>query len=213
MGWALHHGIRHILIQPGRPMQNGYIESFNGRFRDECLNDHWFQTLHQARTTITAWRRDYNEVRPHGSIDGSHRRRSPRSGAANLPRHFSTTTTATSTNLATRTSSQQLVRCLGARQHDQLTGVLKTSRCGCVDRRDAPKVPLYNGAIASAATSNGSRTKSRQSELVGNTSLSVVGLSSAFTGPAKTNMLFMGATKSRTCTKTAVGLPETSDRG
>ena len=52
MGWALHHGIRHILIQPGRPMQTGYIESFNGRFRDECLNDHWFQTLHQARATI-----------------------------------------------------------------------------------------------------------------------------------------------------------------
>lgn len=68
MGWALSHGIRHILIQPGRPMQNGYIESFNGRFRDECLNDHWFQTLHQARSTIATWRRDYNEVRPHGSI-------------------------------------------------------------------------------------------------------------------------------------------------
>ena len=49
-------------------MQNGYIESFNGRFRDEFLNDHWFQTLHQARSTIAAWRRDYNEVRPHGSI-------------------------------------------------------------------------------------------------------------------------------------------------
>ena len=49
-------------------MQNGYIESFNGRFRDECLNEHWFETLHQARTVIADWRRDYNEVRPHGSI-------------------------------------------------------------------------------------------------------------------------------------------------
>ena len=49
-------------------MQNGYIESFNGRFRDECLNDNWFQTLHQARATIAAWRRDYNQVRPHSSI-------------------------------------------------------------------------------------------------------------------------------------------------
>ena len=68
MGWALSHGIRHILIQPGRPMQNGYIESFNGKFRDECLNDHWFQTLHQARAMIATWRRDYNEVRPHSSI-------------------------------------------------------------------------------------------------------------------------------------------------
>jgi len=68
MAWAQSHGIRHILIEPGRPMQNGYIESFNGKFRDECLNDHWFQTLHQARTVISAWRQDYNEVRPHSSI-------------------------------------------------------------------------------------------------------------------------------------------------
>jgi len=68
IAWTQGHGIRHILIEPGRPMQNGYIESFNGRFRDECLNEHWFETLHQARTTIAAWRRNYNEVRPHGSI-------------------------------------------------------------------------------------------------------------------------------------------------
>ena len=68
IAWAQAHGIRHILIEPGRPMQNGYIESFNGRFRDECLNEHWFETLPQARTVITEWRRDYNEVRPHSSI-------------------------------------------------------------------------------------------------------------------------------------------------
>jgi len=68
IGWAQSHGIRHILIEPGRPMQNGYIESFNGRFRDECLNEHWFQTLHQARIAIAEWRLDYNEVRPHSSI-------------------------------------------------------------------------------------------------------------------------------------------------
>jgi putative transposase len=68
ISWAQSHGIRHILIEPGRPMQNGYIESFNGRFRDECLNEHWFQTLHQARKEIAAWRLDYNEVRSHGSI-------------------------------------------------------------------------------------------------------------------------------------------------
>ena len=48
-------------------MQNGYIESFNGKFRDECLNEHWFGTLPQARATIAAWRQDYNEVRPHSS--------------------------------------------------------------------------------------------------------------------------------------------------
>jgi putative transposase len=67
MAWAQRHGIRHILIQPGRPMQNGYIESFNGKFRDECLNEHWFETLQQARAAIAAWRQDYNEIRPHSS--------------------------------------------------------------------------------------------------------------------------------------------------
>ncbi len=68
MAWAQSHGIGHILIEPGRPMQNSYIESFNGKFRDECLNDHWFETLHQARSTIAIWRQDYNEVRPHSSV-------------------------------------------------------------------------------------------------------------------------------------------------
>lgn len=67
MAWAQANGIRHILIEPGRPMQNGYIESFNGKFRDECLNEHWFETLAQARITLAAWRQDYNEVRPHSS--------------------------------------------------------------------------------------------------------------------------------------------------
>ena len=67
MGWAQAHGIRHILIAPGKPMQNGYIESFNGKFRDECLNEQWFQTLSQARAAIAIWRKDYNEVRPHSS--------------------------------------------------------------------------------------------------------------------------------------------------
>ena len=68
MAWAQSHGVRHILIEPGRPMQNGYIESFNGKFRDEFLNEHWFETLHQARSATAIWRKDYNEVRPHGTI-------------------------------------------------------------------------------------------------------------------------------------------------
>jgi len=62
------HGIRHILIQPSRPMQNGYIKSFNGKFRDECLNEQWFQSLPQARDCITEWRKGYNEVRPLSSL-------------------------------------------------------------------------------------------------------------------------------------------------
>ena len=69
MGWAQTHGIGHILIEPGRPMQNGYIESFNGKFRDECLNEQWFETLQQARSAITLWRQDYNEARPHSSCE------------------------------------------------------------------------------------------------------------------------------------------------
>ena len=68
IAWPPRHRNRHLLIEPGKPMQNGYIESFNGKFRDECLNEHWFQTLQQAREAVAQWRRDYNEVRPHSSI-------------------------------------------------------------------------------------------------------------------------------------------------
>ena len=67
--WAYRHGVTPLLIQAGKPTQNAYIESFNGKLRDECLNEHWFRTLHQARTLITAWRRDYNEQRPHSSLN------------------------------------------------------------------------------------------------------------------------------------------------
>lgn len=66
--WAYRNGVTLKLIQPGKPTQNGYIESFNGKFRDECLNEHWFSTLAEARAIVAAWRRDYNENRPHSSI-------------------------------------------------------------------------------------------------------------------------------------------------
>jgi putative transposase len=67
MAWAQANGVRHILNQPGKPTQNAYIESFNGKFRDECLNEHWFDNLVQVRLETAAWRADYNEVRPHSS--------------------------------------------------------------------------------------------------------------------------------------------------
>jgi putative transposase len=67
MAWVQAHGITHHLIQPGKPTQNAYVESFNGKFRDECLNEHWFESLQQGRATISDWRKDYIEVRPHGS--------------------------------------------------------------------------------------------------------------------------------------------------
>jgi len=56
--WAYEHGVELRLIQPGRPTQNGFIESFNGRFRDECLNEHWFSDIVHARKTINGWRQD-----------------------------------------------------------------------------------------------------------------------------------------------------------
>jgi len=55
-------------IAPGEPTKNAIIWSFNARFRDECLNDHWFESLHAARAIISAWRRDYNEQRPHSAL-------------------------------------------------------------------------------------------------------------------------------------------------
>ena len=67
MTWAQKHSIKHILIEPGSPTQNAYIESFNGTFRDECLDENWFESLEQARQAIAIWRTDYNEARPHSS--------------------------------------------------------------------------------------------------------------------------------------------------
>jgi putative transposase len=67
--WAHARGVILKLIQPGKPMQNGYIESFNGKLRDECLKEHWFDSLAQARQIIGDWRRDYNESRPHSALD------------------------------------------------------------------------------------------------------------------------------------------------
>jgi putative transposase len=69
IGWAEDWKVGLIHIQPGRPMQNGHIESFHGRLRDECLNTSWFRTLNDVRNTLANWRREYNEDRPHSSLD------------------------------------------------------------------------------------------------------------------------------------------------
>ena len=66
--WAYRRGVRLHFIEPGKPVQNAYVESFNGRLRDECLNEHWFTTLEEARGRLEAWRQDYNTVRPHSSL-------------------------------------------------------------------------------------------------------------------------------------------------
>jgi putative transposase len=80
LSWCEEHKIRTVYIQPGRPMQNGYVESFNGRFRDECLNANWFATMADARQKIEAWRQDYNDDRPHSALGY----RAPREFAAEL---------------------------------------------------------------------------------------------------------------------------------
>lgn len=66
--WAFEHGVELHFITPGKPTENAFIESFNGKFRDECLNENWFLTLPEAREKIERWRRDYNQVRPHSSL-------------------------------------------------------------------------------------------------------------------------------------------------
>ena len=66
--WSEERGVRLEFIQPGKPVQNAYVESFNGRLRDECLNANWFTSLHDARRKIEEWRQDYNQERPHSSL-------------------------------------------------------------------------------------------------------------------------------------------------
>ena len=68
LAWCEEKEHRLIHIQPGRPMQNGHVESFNGRLRDECLNANWFLNLADARRKIEAWRMEYNAERPHSSL-------------------------------------------------------------------------------------------------------------------------------------------------
>jgi transposase InsO family protein len=72
--WAYENNAALRYIEPSKPNQNAYVESFNGRLRDECLNEHWFTSLEHARAVIEEWRRDYNERRPRKQL-GDNRRR------------------------------------------------------------------------------------------------------------------------------------------
>jgi len=67
--WAYAANVQLAFIRPGKPNENAYIESFNGKFRDECLNEHWFVTMAHARRIIEAWRIEYNTERTHSSLD------------------------------------------------------------------------------------------------------------------------------------------------
>ena len=66
--WAFQRGVQLDFIRPGKPVENAFIESFNGRLRDECLNVHQFTSIADAQAKIEAWRVDYNQRRPHGSL-------------------------------------------------------------------------------------------------------------------------------------------------
>ena len=66
--WAYRNGVKLDFTRPGKPTDNAYIESFNGKFRLECLNQNWFVSLEEARSKIEAWRNDYNWERPHSSL-------------------------------------------------------------------------------------------------------------------------------------------------
>jgi len=66
--WAYAHGVTLDFIEPGKPTQNAHIESFNGKFRDECLDLHWFGSLAHARAVIHAWKEEYNTERPHSAL-------------------------------------------------------------------------------------------------------------------------------------------------
>lgn len=101
LAWAIDHKIELVHIQPGKPTQNAYVESFDGKLREECLRVSWFQNLFDARKKITAWRHDYNYQRPHSSLNY----RTPAEFAAELSyakvenafrvSHFHTATAAT----------------------------------------------------------------------------------------------------------------------
>jgi len=67
--WAYANGVALHFIRPGKPVDNAFVESFNGKFRDECLNENWFLDLDDARRKIEDWRQDFNTVRPHSSLD------------------------------------------------------------------------------------------------------------------------------------------------
>jgi len=79
--WAFDNGVDLHFIQPGKPMQNGYIESFNDKLRDECLNENWFMSIGDAKCRVENWRIDYNEVRPHSSLHN----KTPAEFAAAIP--------------------------------------------------------------------------------------------------------------------------------
>ena len=92
--WAFEHEVKLHFIEPGKPMQNGFVEGFNSTLRDQCLNEHWFMGLADAREIIEKWRRLYNEVKPHSSLN----RMTPEEFAGSCPGHAPDTNQQAETN-------------------------------------------------------------------------------------------------------------------
>jgi putative transposase len=82
--WAYDHRVTLDFIEPGKPIRNAVIESFNGRMRDELLNQHWWTTLGEVRDALVAYRADYNELRPHSALGNRAPADFARAGAANI---------------------------------------------------------------------------------------------------------------------------------
>ncbi len=104
--WAHRNGVTLRLIEPGKPNQNAYVESLNGRLRDECLNEHWFMSLSHARSEIEAWRREYNEERPKKALGGL----TPAEYARRLPKSLRREEAACSRDLSIDTTSDRTAR-------------------------------------------------------------------------------------------------------
>lgn len=86
LSWLQKNGMETALIDPGKPWQNGMDESFNGKFRDECLSVEWFRSRDEAKVLIEAWRQHYNQVRPHSSLDYLTPDEFKRRGSSNINR-------------------------------------------------------------------------------------------------------------------------------
>jgi putative transposase len=93
--WAYANGVQLRFIRPGKPIENAFAESFNGKFRDECLNEHWFACVAEAQRIIEAWRIDYNTVRPHSALQGD------------TPEHFAATREGARRRIAPRSYETQ----------------------------------------------------------------------------------------------------------
>jgi len=149
LNWAHKHGVKLFLIELGKPNQNAYIESFNGRFRDECLNEHWFIYLPHAKIIIEAWRKQYNEERPKKALGGL----TPKAYAGLLAQNMNRLSTADSkhkyySKWGNVASTSKKPRCPVILPHSQPKSLNK----GAVNHNSTKKNRFLETSICIAAT-------------------------------------------------------------